>query len=289
MSLGDRVAVMRSGVLQQVEHPARGLRACRENVFVAAFIGTPRINLLQAVVLRAAGRPDVDRPRQAAAAAARTAQPRPPVAPHPAGPADHRRPALGGRPDRPAEPGPPRRGRADRDRRARGVPGPRGAGALQHRLAARRGPRPGVAPAAGAPARRRRQPRRPERAGPAARSAPAAHVSGPVVALDDPEPGRRPLAAERPAVAASDLVVRTGPDCGCAPARRCRSSSTSRTCTSSTTTAAGSAPLPTGPPRAWTPDARRSRVRSQVPLASEKLTPLVWGADDDAQRSGGVR
>lgn len=49
MSLGDRVAVMRGGVLQQVSSP-REVYALPENVFVAAFIGTPRINLLQAVV-----------------------------------------------------------------------------------------------------------------------------------------------------------------------------------------------------------------------------------------------
>ncbi|MER6611886.1 ABC transporter ATP-binding protein [Streptomyces xantholiticus] len=49
MSLGDRVAVMRAGVLQQVSTP-RETYAVPANVFVAAFIGTPRINLLQAVV-----------------------------------------------------------------------------------------------------------------------------------------------------------------------------------------------------------------------------------------------
>lgn len=40
MSLGDRVAVMRGGVLQQVSAP-REVYALPENVFVAAFIGTP--------------------------------------------------------------------------------------------------------------------------------------------------------------------------------------------------------------------------------------------------------
>ncbi|MBA4866677.1 ABC transporter ATP-binding protein [Streptomyces sp. PSKA54] len=49
MSLGDRVAVMRAGVLQQVSTP-REVYALPANVFVAAFVGTPRINLLQAVV-----------------------------------------------------------------------------------------------------------------------------------------------------------------------------------------------------------------------------------------------
>ncbi|MFD6418561.1 ABC transporter ATP-binding protein [Streptomyces sp. NPDC060194] len=58
MSLGDRVAIMRGGVLQQVSRPreAYGLPA---NVFVAAFIGTPRINLLQAVVHAPLGGPMV--------------------------------------------------------------------------------------------------------------------------------------------------------------------------------------------------------------------------------------
>ncbi|MET9856427.1 ABC transporter ATP-binding protein [Streptomyces sp. NPDC006450] len=49
MSLGHRVAVMRGGVLQQVSSP-RDTYALPANVFVAAFIGTPRISLLQAVV-----------------------------------------------------------------------------------------------------------------------------------------------------------------------------------------------------------------------------------------------
>jgi multiple sugar transport system ATP-binding protein len=50
MSLGDRVAVMRSGVLQQIGTP-RDVYHLPENVFVAAFVGTPRINLLQATVI----------------------------------------------------------------------------------------------------------------------------------------------------------------------------------------------------------------------------------------------
>ncbi|HEY5833172.1 ABC transporter ATP-binding protein [Streptomyces sp.] len=50
MSLGDRVAIMRSGVLQQISTPREAYHL-PENVFVAAFVGTPRINLLQATVL----------------------------------------------------------------------------------------------------------------------------------------------------------------------------------------------------------------------------------------------
>ncbi|MFF2202563.1 ABC transporter ATP-binding protein [Streptomyces sp. NPDC058145] len=49
MSLGDRVAVLRGGVLQQVGTP-REVYALPRNVFVAAFIGTPRINLLRGLV-----------------------------------------------------------------------------------------------------------------------------------------------------------------------------------------------------------------------------------------------
>ncbi|EPD61521.1 ABC transporter ATP-binding protein [Streptomyces sp. HGB0020] len=49
MSLGDRVAVLRGGVLQQVGTP-RAVYALPRNVFVAAFIGTPRINLLRGLV-----------------------------------------------------------------------------------------------------------------------------------------------------------------------------------------------------------------------------------------------
>lgn len=49
MSLGHRVAVLRGGVLQQVGSP-REVYALPRNIFVAAFIGTPRINLLRGVV-----------------------------------------------------------------------------------------------------------------------------------------------------------------------------------------------------------------------------------------------
>ncbi|MFF2329323.1 MULTISPECIES: ABC transporter ATP-binding protein [unclassified Streptomyces] len=64
MSLGDRVAVMRGGRLQQVS-PPREVYALPENVFVAAFIGTPRINLLQAVVhAPLEGRMSIDLGRQ---------------------------------------------------------------------------------------------------------------------------------------------------------------------------------------------------------------------------------
>jgi multiple sugar transport system ATP-binding protein len=43
MTLGDRVAVMRAGVLQQVDHP-RELYTNPANLFVAGFIGSPAMN-----------------------------------------------------------------------------------------------------------------------------------------------------------------------------------------------------------------------------------------------------
>jgi multiple sugar transport system ATP-binding protein len=46
MTLGDRVAVMKKGVLQQVDHP-QVLYDRPVNLFVAGFIGSPAMNLLQ--------------------------------------------------------------------------------------------------------------------------------------------------------------------------------------------------------------------------------------------------
>jgi multiple sugar transport system ATP-binding protein len=45
MTLGDRVAVMRAGVLQQVDTPAK-LYEHPQNLFVAGFIGSPAMNFL---------------------------------------------------------------------------------------------------------------------------------------------------------------------------------------------------------------------------------------------------
>jgi multiple sugar transport system ATP-binding protein len=47
MTLGQRVAVLRDGVLQQVDTPQRLFRAPK-NLFVAAFIGSPAMNLVEA-------------------------------------------------------------------------------------------------------------------------------------------------------------------------------------------------------------------------------------------------
>jgi len=49
MTMGDRVTVMRSGVLQQVDTPQH-LYDNPDNIFVAAFIGSPAMNLYDAVV-----------------------------------------------------------------------------------------------------------------------------------------------------------------------------------------------------------------------------------------------
>jgi multiple sugar transport system ATP-binding protein len=49
MTMGDRVTVMRSGVLQQVDTPQH-LYDSPDNIFVAAFIGSPAMNLYDATV-----------------------------------------------------------------------------------------------------------------------------------------------------------------------------------------------------------------------------------------------
>ena len=50
MTMGDRVAVLRDGILQQVDTP-RALYATPANAFVAAFIGSPAMNLVQAPIV----------------------------------------------------------------------------------------------------------------------------------------------------------------------------------------------------------------------------------------------
>ncbi|KKZ85269.1 ABC transporter ATP-binding protein [Rhizobium phaseoli] len=49
MTMGDRVAVMKGGVLQQVDTP-QNLYSRPDNVFVAAFIGSPSMNFYEAVL-----------------------------------------------------------------------------------------------------------------------------------------------------------------------------------------------------------------------------------------------
>src|SRR5205823_24860 len=54
MTMGDRVAVMRKGVLQQVEAP-QTLYEHPDNLFVAGFIGSPAMNIVEAQLSRANG------------------------------------------------------------------------------------------------------------------------------------------------------------------------------------------------------------------------------------------
>src|SRR5207253_1614911 len=58
MTMGDRVAVMRKGELQQVAPPEE-LYHRPLNVFVAGFIGSPAMNMLEATVERRNGALDV--------------------------------------------------------------------------------------------------------------------------------------------------------------------------------------------------------------------------------------
>jgi ABC-type sugar transport system ATPase subunit len=52
MTLGDRIAVMRAGILQQVGPPSE-LYGSPNNLFVAGFIGSPSMNFLAGKVVRA--------------------------------------------------------------------------------------------------------------------------------------------------------------------------------------------------------------------------------------------
>jgi multiple sugar transport system ATP-binding protein len=54
MTMGDRVAVMRKGVLQQVDTP-QSLYEHPTNLFVAGFIGSPAMNMMEASLVPADG------------------------------------------------------------------------------------------------------------------------------------------------------------------------------------------------------------------------------------------
>ncbi len=54
MTMGDRVAVMRKGILLQVDAPQR-LYDDPDNIFVAGFIGSPPMNLVQGLIADVAG------------------------------------------------------------------------------------------------------------------------------------------------------------------------------------------------------------------------------------------
>ncbi|MGZ4142139.1 MAG: ABC transporter ATP-binding protein [Actinomycetota bacterium] len=59
MTMGDRVAVMRKGIVQQVDTP-QTLYDHPVNLFVAGFIGSPAMNLLEATLVRSNGALGVD-------------------------------------------------------------------------------------------------------------------------------------------------------------------------------------------------------------------------------------
>ncbi|MEE4489813.1 ABC transporter ATP-binding protein [Streptomyces sp. BE230] len=213
MSLGHRVAVMRGGVLQQVS-PPREVYSLPENVFVAAFIGTPRINLLQAVVhAPLEGRMSIDLGRQ-----------RLPL-PEPLSP-DHqllriqqgRRIIVGLRSEavRIAPPSQARPGEVALSGIVEHVEY-QGHEALVH---LNTGSQPAVVPDLESARPDRGTLRRRRGAGGAGvlerlKERATGHTGAPVAVLD--EPGFEPLppgvhSPDRPAVTSSDLVVRTGPD-----------------------------------------------------------------------------
>ncbi|MFI5755915.1 ABC transporter ATP-binding protein [Streptomyces sp. NPDC051569] len=208
MSLGDRVAVMRGGVLQQVSAP-RDVYALPENVFVAAFIGTPRINLLQAVVYAPLeGRMSIDLGRQ------RLPLPEPLSTDHQLLRIQQGRQIIVGLRSEAARIAPPSQARTGEVALSGIVEHVeyQGHEALVH---LNTGSRPAAVTDLESP-RPRPAPRR-RRSGPGVlerlRERAAGHVSGPVVVLDEPqEEGPATYAPDRPAIAASDLVVRTGPD-----------------------------------------------------------------------------
>ncbi|HET6712322.1 MAG TPA: sn-glycerol-3-phosphate ABC transporter ATP-binding protein UgpC [Actinomycetota bacterium] len=59
MTMGDRVAVIRKGVLQQVDTP-RVLYDRPKNLFVAGFIGSPAMNMVEATLTRSDGAASVE-------------------------------------------------------------------------------------------------------------------------------------------------------------------------------------------------------------------------------------
>jgi len=74
MTMGDRVAVMRTGVLQQCDTPQK-LYDHPSNLFVAAFIGSPAMNLFEATLTPGAAEVKVGSQTIALSDAVRTAHP----------------------------------------------------------------------------------------------------------------------------------------------------------------------------------------------------------------------
>ncbi|MEV0093075.1 ABC transporter ATP-binding protein [Streptomyces sp. NPDC050738] len=203
MSLGDRVAVMRGGVLQQISRP-REAYGLPENVFVAAFIGTPRINLLQAVVhAPLEGRMSIDLGRQ------RLALPEPLSADHQLLRIQQGRRLIVGLRSEAVRIAPPSQARAGEVAISGIVEHVefQGHEALVH---LNTGSQPALVPDLESP-RPQPAPRRRQLQGVGVLSRLRERTGmGPVVVLDEPEaPGATP---DRPALSSGDLVVRTGPD-----------------------------------------------------------------------------
>jgi multiple sugar transport system ATP-binding protein len=204
MSLGDRVAVMRGGVLQQVSSP-RETYALPANVFVAAFIGTPRINLLQAVVHAPLdGRMSIDLGKQ------RLPLPEPLSADHQLLRIQQGRQIIVGLRSEAARIAPPSQARPGEVALTGLVEHMeyQGHEALVH---FNTGSRPAVVADLESP-RPQSSVRRRRNVGPGVltrlRDRAIAQVAGPVAVLDEPVPSARERRAGNP----SDLVVRTGPD-----------------------------------------------------------------------------
>ncbi|MEV3950188.1 MULTISPECIES: ABC transporter ATP-binding protein [Streptomyces] len=208
MSLGDRVAVMRGGILQQVSTP-REVYALPENVFVAAFIGTPRINLLQAVVHAPLDGPmSIDLGRQ------RLALPEPLSPDHQLLRIQQGRPIIVGLRSEAVRIAPPSQARPGEVALSGVVEHAeyQGHEALVHLDT---GSRPAVVPELES-ARPRQAPRRRRPGGSAGVfERLRQRAGGSVAVLDKPAADTEPYAVrgpDRPAVTSSDLVVRTGPD-----------------------------------------------------------------------------
>ncbi|MEV6795883.1 ABC transporter ATP-binding protein [Streptomyces sp. NPDC051320] len=212
MSLGDRVAVMRGGVLQQISKP-RDAYGLPENVFVAAFIGTPRINLLQALVhAPLEGAMSIDLGRQ------RLRLPEPLSTDHQLLRIQQGRRLIVGLRSEAVRIAPPSQARPGE------VPI---SGLVEHMeyqghealVHLNTGSQPAVVPELESPrpgsAARRHKGGAPTGVLSRLKERAAQHVSGPVVVLDEPEaelPPRPSYSPDRPSLGASDLVVRTSPD-----------------------------------------------------------------------------
>src|SRR5262249_61880427 len=81
MTMGDRIAVMRNGILQQTGHPQH-VYDHPANLFVGSFIGSPPMNLVQARLDARNGRLGAPVGPQELVVPAAAARHRPPPPPH---------------------------------------------------------------------------------------------------------------------------------------------------------------------------------------------------------------